>query len=125
MNSLLSAALITGAGSCFMLANLAMKTMGGMPFYVLYPIIAIAFAAGAYLEVEALKEAQLGYAVTFILASELLLSVVTAVIFLKESYSIGNLFGIALVVVGIALLNLPHKTDAPPARSMPVVDQDR
>lgn len=126
MNSLLSAALITGAGSCFMLANLAMKTMGGMPFYILYPAIALAFAAGAYFEVEALKQAQLGYAVTFILGCELLLSIVIAVIFLNERYSMGNLVGIALVVAGISLLHLPNKSVAVSATSTALrLDQAR
>lgn len=105
---LISVALIIGAGFCFMLANLVMKTMGGMSFYVLYPAVAITFGAGAYLEVEALKQTQLGYAVTFILGCELLLSMAIAIVFLRESYSTSNLFGIALVVVGIALLHLPN-----------------
>jgi uncharacterized membrane protein len=122
MNALLSAALITGAGSCFMLANLAMKLMGDMPFYILYPAIAVAFLAGAYFEIEALKQAQLGYAVTFILGCELLLSIVIAILFLNESYSIGNLFGIALVVIGISLLHLPNGAAPRPAAA---ADQER
>lgn len=108
MHTLITVALITGAGFCFMLANLVMKTMGGTPFYVLYPAVAITFAAGAYFEVEALKQAQLGYAITFILGCELLLSLAIAILFLGETYSASNLFGIALVVLGIALLHLPN-----------------
>ncbi|WP_426230425.1 hypothetical protein [Pararhizobium sp. DWP3-4] len=111
MDTLISVALITGAGFCFMLANLVMKTMGGTPFYVLYPAITITFAAGAYFEVEALKQAQLGYAITFILGCELLLSLAIAILFLGEAYSASNLVGIALVVIGIALLHLPNERD--------------
>jgi multidrug transporter EmrE-like cation transporter len=108
MHNLISVALITGAGFCFMLANLVMKTMGAAPFYILYPAVGITFAAGAYFEVEALKQAQLGYAVTFILGCDLLFSLVIAILFLRETYSTSNIFGIALVVVGIALLHLPN-----------------
>jgi multidrug transporter EmrE-like cation transporter len=110
MPAILSVALIAGAGSCFMLANLAMKILGQTPFYVLYPVIFVTFAAGAYFEVQALKHAQLGYAVTFILGCELLLSIMIAVVFLKESYSTVNLLGMALVIVGISLLHLPTGT---------------
>lgn len=107
MQALISAAYITGAGFCFMLANLFMKTMGDMPIYILYPAIAATFAVGAYFEIEALKHAPLGYAVTFILAWELVLSLLIAVIFFKENYSSGNILGIGLVVIGVALLHLP------------------
>jgi multidrug transporter EmrE-like cation transporter len=107
MQALMSAAFITGAGVCFMLANLAMKTMGDTPIYILYPAIAATFAAGAYFEIEPLKHAPLGYAVTFILAWELVLSLLIAILFFKESYSSGNLLGIGLVVIGVALLHLP------------------
>lgn len=109
-----------------MLANLAMKTLGSVPFYILYPTIAMAFAAGAYFEIEALKHAQLGYAVTFILACELLFSIAIAIVFLKESYSTGNLFGMALVVVGVALLHLPNGAAAAAERpSVASHDQGR
>ena len=128
MHTLISAALIGGAGFCFMLANLVMKLMGAMPPYVLYPAIAVTFAAGAYLEVEALKRAQLGYAVTFILSCELLLSLTAALLFLGETYSTGNLLGVVLVVLGIALLHLPNERNVTeqydPARSH-ALDLDR
>lgn len=107
MHTVMSVAFISGAGICFMLANLVMKTMGQSPMYVLYPAIAVTFAAGAYFEVEALKHSQLGYAVTFILACELVLSLAVAIMFFRESYSTGNLLGIAFVVIGVALLHLP------------------
>jgi multidrug transporter EmrE-like cation transporter len=106
MGSPLSLLLIAAAGFFFMLANLVMKLMGHMPVYVLYPAIALAFAAGAYFEVEALKQAQLGYAVTFILALELLFSILIALVFLKETYTLGNLAGIALIVLGVSLLQM-------------------
>ena len=114
MSLLTSTAYITAAGFCFMLANLVMKTMGEMPVYILYPAVAAAFAAGAFCEVEALRDTQLGYAVTFILVCELLFSILIAFLFLKESYSFSNLMGIGLVMVGIMLLHLPGKTISPP-----------
>lgn len=116
MASLASVLLIAAAGFFFMLANLVMKLMGDMPFYVLYPAIAAAFVAGAFFEVEALRDAQLGYAITFILACELLFSILIAFFFLKESYSLGNLAGIGLVIIGISLLHVPATRPQPEAQ---------
>ena len=113
MSMLTSAGYIATAGFFFMLANLVMKMMGHMPVYILYPAIAVAFAAGAYCEVEALRDAQLGYAVTFILVCELLFSMLIAFLFLKESYSTSNLMGIGLVMIGILLLHIPGKAPLP------------
>jgi multidrug transporter EmrE-like cation transporter len=111
MSTLASTGYIAAAGFCFMLANLVMKMMGHLPVYMLYPAIAAAFAAGAYCEVEALRTAQLGYAVTIILVCELLFSVFIAMLFFGENYSTGNLIGIAFVMVGITLLSIPAQRD--------------
>lgn len=112
MGNLLSLLLIAAAGFFFMLANLSMKLLGHMPYYVLYPVVALAMAGGCYFEILALKGVQFAFAIVVILGLEMLLSVVIAHMFLGERYSPTNLVGIALVAVGIGLVHFPSGAPA-------------
>lgn len=112
------------AGVCFMLSNLAMKQLGGMPWYVLYGAVGLSIMIGAWFEVQALREIQLGHAVATILSAEILLSIAVAAYFLHEHYTARDLAGMALIIVGIVMLGLSNPPeqkaaaiadDAPPA----------
>jgi multidrug transporter EmrE-like cation transporter len=102
-----TAASIFAAGAFFMLANLAMKVLGHMPAYILYPVVAMAMVGGCYFEILALKGVQFAFAIVVILGLEMLLSVMIAHAFLGERYSLTNLAGVVLVVSGIGLVHLP------------------
>ena len=112
MGSLLTLLLVAAAGFFFMLANLALKLMGHMPFYVLYPVVAAAMVAGCWLEVAAFRQAQFGLVVVMTLGLEMLFSVLIARAFLGEFYSSANIAGIMLVIAGMGLLHLPTNAEA-------------
>lgn len=97
---------IFAAGICFMLSNLAMKQLDGMPWYILYGAVAVFIMAGAWFEVQALREIQLGHAVATILSAEILLSIAVAAYFLHEQYTMRDVSGIALIIAGIVVLGL-------------------
>lgn len=105
---------IFAAGICFMMSNLAMKQLDGMPWYILYGAVAVAIMAGAWFEVQALREVQLGHAVATILSAEIILSIAVAAYFLHEHYTLRDVSGIALILAGIAVLGL-SKPQTPPS----------
>lgn len=116
---------IFAAGICFMLSNLAMKQLDGMPWYVLYGAVGISIMAGAWFEVQALRQIQLGHAVATILSAEILLSIGVAAWFLHEHYTMRDVSGIALILSGILVLGLSRAPAEPalvkaaePARPM-------
>ena len=120
MNSLTAITFIIASAFSFMIANLCMKVSGSVPIYLIYPAIGIAMLAGVSFEIEALKAAQLGHAVTIILGLEMLFSVVVAGLFLSESYSFRDGAGFALVVAGMLLLT-GETNKASKAEAMPEV----
>lgn len=108
------------AGVCFMLSNLAMKQLGGMPWYILYGAVALSIMIGAWFEVQALREIQLGHAVATILSAEILLSIGVAAYFLHEHYTARDLAGMVLIIVGIVMLGLSN-----PPQQKAAVAQDQ
>lgn len=115
MTSLLTLLLAAAAGFVFMLANLALKLMGHMPLYVLYPVVGTTVVIGCWLEVAAFRHAQFGLVVVMILGLEMLFSMVVARAFLGEFYTSANMAGVILMISGMGLLHLP-------AEAQPVVD---
>jgi uncharacterized membrane protein len=95
-----------------MLANLAMKVLGEKPVYVLYPAVAAAMIAGCLFQVIALKNSHFALAVVLILGLEMLFSLLIAQAFLGETYSLTNMAGVVLVIIGMGLVHVPA-TEAP------------
>jgi uncharacterized MnhB-related membrane protein len=107
MGNMLTLLVVASASFFFMLANLALKLMGDMPAYLLYPVVGTTVVAGCWMEIAAFHHAQFGLVVVMILGLEMLFSVAVAHIFLREHYSTTNLSGIMLMIIGMGMLHLP------------------
>ena len=107
MSGMSSTASIIAAGAFFMLSNLAMKLLGDKPLYILYPAVATAILIGCQFQVMAFRGAQFGLVVVVVLGLEMLLSMLVARLFLGETYSLTNMAGVSLVILGMALTHLP------------------
>ena len=104
MNSFAAISFVVASAFSFMLANLCMKVSGSAPIYLIYPAIGLAILVGVFFEIEALKAAQFGHAVMFILGLEMVFSVVVAGLIFSESYTLRDGAGFALVLAGMLLL---------------------
>lgn len=128
MTSISSIGAIIAAGTCFMLANLALKTFADKPFYLLYGAAGIALFGGCFFQALALKNAQFGLAVVLILGLEMLFSILVARAFFGETYSATNMAGVVLVITGMGLLHVPAATQSEAAEkleSFPTAEIDK
>jgi drug/metabolite transporter (DMT)-like permease len=107
MTSISSIGAIIAAGTCFMLANLALKALADKPFYVLYGVAGAAILGGCVSQALAFRGAQFGLAVVLILGLEMLFSIVVARAFFGETYSATNMAGVLLVITGMGLVHVP------------------
>jgi drug/metabolite transporter (DMT)-like permease len=107
MTSISSISSIIAAGTCFMLANLALKALADKPFYMLYSAAGAALLGGCVFQALAFRGAQFGLAVVLILGLEMLFSILVARAFFGETYSATNLAGVLLVITGMGLVHVP------------------
>jgi multidrug transporter EmrE-like cation transporter len=128
MTSIASIGSIIAAGTCFMLANLALKLLADKPFYVLYGIAGAALLGGCFFQALAFRGAQFGLAVVLILGLEMLFSVLVARALFDESYSATNLAGVLLVITGMGLIHVPAAAQPETKESVdifPTADVDK
>jgi drug/metabolite transporter (DMT)-like permease len=107
MTSISSISSIIAAGTCFMLANLALKALADKPFYILYGAAGAALIGGCVFQALAFRGAQFGLAVVLILGLEMLFSILVAQAFFGETYSATNIAGVLLVITGMGLVHVP------------------
>lgn len=107
MTSFSSISSIIAAGTCFMLANLALKALDDKPFYILYGAAGAAILSGCAFQAVAFRGAQFGLAVVLILGLEMLFSIFVARAFFGETYSATNMAGVLLVITGMGLVHVP------------------
>ena len=107
MTSISSISSIIAAGTCFMLANLALKALADKPFYILYGAAGAAILSGCVFQALAFRGAQFGLAVVLILGLEMLFSILVARAFFGETYSATNMAGVLLVITGMGLVHVP------------------
>ena len=128
MTSLSSISSIIAAGTCFMLANLALKALADKPFYVLYGVAGAAILGGCVFQALAFKGAQFGLAVVLILGLEMLFSILVARAFFGETYSATNMAGVLLVITGMGLVHVPaaaQPESAEELESFPTAEIDK
>lgn len=107
MTSISSIGAIIAAGTCFMLANLALKALADKPFYILYGVAGAAILSGCVFQALAFRGAQFGLAVVLTLGLEMLFSILVARAFFGETYSATNMAGVLLVIIGMGLVHVP------------------
>lgn len=107
MTSFSSISSIIAAGTCLMLANLALKALADKPFYILYGAAGAAIVGGCFFQALAFRGAQFGLAVVLILGLEMLFSILVARAFFGETYSATNMAGVLLVITGMGLVHVP------------------
>lgn len=112
MTSTASVISIFAAGTCFMLANLALKVLEDKPFYILYGAAGAALLGGCMFQALAFKGALFGLAVVLILGLEMLFSILVARAFFGETYSATNMAGVLLVITGMGLVHVPARAEA-------------
>lgn len=126
MTSTASVISIFAAGTCFMLANLALKVLEDKPFYILYGAAGAALLGGCMFQALAFKGAQFGLAVVLILGLEMLFSILVARAFFGETYSATNMAGVLLVITGMGLVHVPARAEAEAKmEKLPSVEVDK
>lgn len=128
MTSLSSICSIIAAGTCFMLANLALKALADKPFYVLYGAAGAALLGGCVFQAPAFRGAQFGLTVVLILGLEMLFSILVARAFFGETYSATNMAGVLLVITGMGLVHMPASAQPEAAEkqeSFPTAEIDK
>lgn len=107
MTSISSISSIIAAGTCFMLANLALKALADKPFYILYGTAGVAILGGCFFQALAFRGVQFGLAVVLVLGLEMLFTILVARAFFGEVYSATNMAGVLLVITGMGLVHVP------------------
>lgn len=87
----------------YMLAAVVMKLWTGTPFVLLVVPVCLALGTAAWFESMALPGARMGIVLVLILACEAMLGAGVAVA-LGESYGRRELFGLASILLGVAIL---------------------
>ena len=100
--------LALGSAVFYVAATFVMKYWGSLGAASALLLIVITLGVAVLLEVIALREAKLGYLYVVILGIECVLAMAAACWILRESYSPQELMGVALIVVGLAVLHLPQ-----------------
>lgn len=104
MSQMITILLASGAAFFYMSASWIMKAWGGSTYLVLIPAVLVTLSAGAWFETEVLRTSRLGHIIILVLAIEFLMTFLVAVWFLGEQYTIREMTGAAVVIVGIAML---------------------
>ena len=124
--------LALGSAVFYVAATFVMKYWGSLGAGSALLLIVITLGGAVLLEVIALREAKLGYLYVVILGIECVLAMVAACYILRESYSPQEFLGVALIVVGLAVLHLPQgagseeqraKTGGPAPAAIGAIDE--
>ena len=101
-----------GAALCFTGGGVFMKLSNGFEKMAPASIALALFLGGAVVQTLAMKHAEMGVAYVFILGLEAVLAFAFGVFFFGESVSVPKMMGVALIIVGFALL---HVNTSPPS----------
>jgi multidrug transporter EmrE-like cation transporter len=98
--------ILCAAALLYVVGGLAMKSSRSLT--VLLPTLAIyiAFAGGATLQTIGMTGARMGTTYVVVVGLEAILAIACAAVILKETVSVPQLCGAALVVLGVAILEL-------------------
>jgi multidrug transporter EmrE-like cation transporter len=98
--------ILCAAALLYVVGGLAMKSSRSLT--ALWPTLAIyaAFVGGATLQTLGMSGARMGNTYVVVLGLEAILAIGCAAVFLKEHVSVPQLCGAALVLVGVAILEL-------------------
>jgi multidrug transporter EmrE-like cation transporter len=94
----------TGAAMIFSIGGLFMKLSVGLSHPLYSTLIFVCFGVGAVLQTLAMTKADLGSTYISILGLEALVTLLFSVWLLKENLSLEKLFGLGIIVLGVALL---------------------
>lgn len=106
-------ALTFAAAFFYVAAAFLMKQWALMPLFVGVPSVLLMLSAAAFFEIEALRSSRLGVTFLVILAFEVMLTALAALLILGERYTHGEIAGIAIIVVGIGVLGWSQEAKAP------------
>jgi small multidrug resistance pump len=98
--------ILCAAALLYVMGGLAMKSSRSLTALLPTLAIYIAFVAGATLQTIGMTGARMGNTYVVVLGLEAILAIACAAVFLKEAVSAPQLFGAALVLVGVAILEL-------------------
>jgi multidrug transporter EmrE-like cation transporter len=98
-------ALTALAAFFFMAASWLMKTWAQSHLFWSMPVIFILVAAAVWLEIEVLRATRMGHVVVLMLAIELVLTFAVAYFFLGETYSVREIAGVAVILLGMIVLS--------------------
>lgn len=104
MSQMITILLASGAAFFYMAASWIMKAWGGSTYLVLIPAVLMTLSAGAWFETEVLRTSRLGHIIILVLAIEFLMTFLVAIWILGEQYTMREMTGAAIVIVGIAML---------------------
>lgn len=93
------------AAALYVIAAIFMKTLGAGSTAIGAIAALIALGLAAVVEIEILRSARLGAAMFFIIAFEVALTVVAAVLVFRESYTAREVAGLALIALGMAVVS--------------------
>jgi multidrug transporter EmrE-like cation transporter len=101
---LLTFLMSAGAAIIFAIGGLFMKLSVGLSHPLYSVMIFVCFGLGAVLQTLAMTKADLGSTYISILGLEALVTLLFSAWLLKEDLSVVKLFGLATIVIGVALL---------------------
>jgi multidrug transporter EmrE-like cation transporter len=105
MSPLITIALSAVAAFLFMAATWGMKVLSLSPAWVSLPVVFVLLGLGALIEMEVLRATRLGEVAVLMLALEIIMTFLVAIIILGEQYTLQEILGIGVIVTGMALLS--------------------
>lgn len=95
--------MVVAAAVCFAVGGIYMKFSEGLSQLVPSLLVYLLFVGGASLQTIAMHKAEMGVTYILVLGAEAVFALLLGMIYFKESHSLANFFGIALIVTGIVL----------------------
>lgn len=118
MGFLTTLSLALGTAVLYMAATVILKLWGTFPAGAAAIAILVALGMGCAFEAEALRRARLAEVVILILAFEVGIAAVLAHFAFGESYSLREVAGLGVIVLGVGLLaTAPTRLDGPPGEA--------
>jgi multidrug transporter EmrE-like cation transporter len=101
-----------GSSSGYVAATFVMKYWDAIGTAKAAAFVGLALAGAVFLETEALRQARFAYVAIVILGFESALALMTGWVLLRETYALGEIFGLALIIAGVAITRVGAGTHA-------------
>lgn len=104
MSPITTALFGSGAAALYVVANWVLKPLGGSPYLVLIPLAAATMLASAWIESSAQHRPRFGPILTLVIALEVSMAVVAAILSVTDIYPSREIVGAIVAFAGLALL---------------------